>query len=169
MYHLVYKHKDDTIELKDSTIEVKDSTIEGLREEIVRLKDKLNEAEKNSTENVIKIYGKKICILKEEVGRLLKDEITNEQIIQEKQQTIRSLEIVLDEFIKDRKKLDDMLQAHELACPHCGAPLIDRQIYGGTEHYQGTELDFEIISTYFECGYSTEDGTELSSCGNKQN
>jgi len=140
----------------------KDATIESLKEKNNLLSHKLADAENNSPDALANSLNNRVNVLEEEIERLSKDKVHNQDEIQLKEKEL----ITVKEKAKELGR--QIAIAHELiaefSCPHCGSPMSERAYQSECVEYNGREVDIDHEYYSYECGYALSDGSEVSPC-----
>lgn len=141
----------------------KDSTIQLLKEKIGFLETKLNAAKANTPDMLVKALADRIKILEEELTRLKKDEVSNQELIGQKELELNSVREEAEELSKSISAARELME--EFICPYCGSPMAERAYHiESVEDSRGRDIDIDHEVVTYECGLSVVDGSEESPC-----
>lgn len=140
----------------------KDATIESLREKNALLEHKLADAVQSKPDALAKSLSERVNHLNQEIERLSEDKVANRDLIAEKEQ---ELERVKEETSELSQQIEN---AHELMaeffCPHCKAPMAEREYHSELVEYGGRDIDVDHEYIAYECGLSMIDGKISRPC-----
>lgn len=142
----------------------KDATIESLREKNSLLEHKLAEAAQSKPDALARSLSERVNHLNQEIERLSKDKDANRDLIAEKEQELESVKEETEELSQQIKAAHELMG--EFFCPHCKAPMAEREIHSELVEYEGRELDVDHEYIAYECGLSMIDGKISRPCRN---
>lgn len=143
LYNLLVRQKDSVIEL---------------------LKERINLLEKKSPDALIESLHSRVEITKAEIDRLKNDSESHSDEIKKKEKELHDTRGKLDSLM-------NLLEEHELICPECKSPLLQRHFQTIHGYVGGREVEADIEIVEYECGLVLEDGKTdpISPCQNKTN
>lgn len=144
LYRLLVGKKDATIEL---------------------LKEKLAAAKETNPDILAEKLSQRVKLLHEELSRLSKDQDKNKQLIHRKEVEIQRVQKELTQLNAQMERAKELMS--EYFCPHCKAPMIDRECHSESVEYNGRDVDLDHTFEEFECGLTVVDGEEQSPCRNR--
>jgi DNA repair exonuclease SbcCD ATPase subunit len=144
-------------------VDQKDATIQLQKENILYLKDQLEDAKAQSPDLLAQSLTNRVNLLEGELRRLEQDKTATQDQISAKEEELAATrteaEALTRQVVHARSLLKDFL------CPSCGAPLAEKAYHYESVEYKGRELDVDHEYVIFECGYERVDGKVRGVCG----
>lgn len=135
----------------------KDAVIQLLKERITVQEQKIRDLESHTPDALATALSARIEVALKEIERLKEDGGKHQDEIKQKEYNLQRLKWQRDELLS-------VIRENDLACHHCGSPLIRRDYCPITGFSDGHEVDAVVECIDYECGLSTRDGKEISSC-----
>ncbi len=117
----------------------KDATIESLKAKNDYLSCKLADAVANDPDVLSKSLNNRVNVLEEELVRLSKDKVKNQDEIELKEKEIVSIKEKIREAGKQIAIVSKDLA--KLSCPHCGSLISERAYQSECVEHNGREID----------------------------
>ena len=140
----------------------KDAAIELLKEKNKSLSHKLTDALANTPDALAHSLNARVHTLEDELTRLFKDKVNNQDVIELKERELNSLKAKADELGKQIALANELMA--EFSCPHCGSPMAERAYQSESVEHNGREVDIDHEYYSYECGYALSDGSEVRPC-----
>lgn len=142
----------------------KDATIQLLKEKIDFLDQKLAHAEAQNPDALARSLSERVESLNGEIERLSIDKQTNQKLITKKEQELEHTKELADELSRQISNAHELMS--EYFCPHCKAPMAEREYHSELVEIGGRDIDIDHEYISFECGLTLLDGEESRKCEN---
>lgn len=147
-------------------VSTKDATIELLREKILNLEKKLEDAQTQGPDVLAEKLSRRVTILSQELERLSRDQDKNKTEIAQREEKLREAKEQLASLKEQMERARELLD--EYLCPNCKSPMITRDCREEYFDYDGRDISIDHEFVEYECGFAMADGKELRPCKGKR-
>ncbi|SHJ79567.1 hypothetical protein SAMN02745165_03208 [Malonomonas rubra DSM 5091] len=140
-----------------SLVSQKDSVIELLREQSRQQENKILELQNQSPDVLSRQLSERVEIALKEIERLSLDGGNHKKEIFKKEKELKETRAQV-------YALAELIEDSALVCPQCNAPLSTRSFEG----LYGPNGEGEAEISYYDCGLTIADGSEMSPCKGKK-